>query len=74
MRKLRKVQRQGEVKVDTCIIVSVSFLIAESKHLSRRNLGRLRFEGKPMVAGSEGSSSPWWQELLAQISESQKRR
>lgn len=56
MRKLRKVQRQGEVKVDTCIIVSVSFLIAESKHLSRRNLGRLRFEGKPMVAGSEGSS------------------
>lgn len=41
---------------DTCIIVSVSFLIAESKHLSRRNLGRLRFEGEPMVAGSEGSS------------------
>lgn len=56
MRTLRKVQRQGcgESK-DTCIIVSVSFHIAESKYLSRRNLGRLRFEGKPMVAGSEGN-------------------
>lgn len=56
MRTLRKVQRQGRGESkDTCIIVSVSFHIAESKHLSRRNLGRLRFEGKPMVAGSEGN-------------------